>query len=384
MRDVVGLHWIAACAAGASLALACGRDDAGHGTGGADGSSGGTTAGTATSTGVGSSDAEGSGGSSSSAAVDGSTTASEPAWVIAFEADEDIGGLLSTWGPSAAHVYAVGGQTGEGGLSVGAMLVRSAGAWSSATLPIDTPKLNWIHGAGDTRVAVGEYGTILMRAGDDDATAWEVFGCGTVLPLWGAWVFDADDAWAVGGDGFDRPPVLCHWDGAAWTLQELPTFDVESHGLFKLFGLATDDLWAVGDAGLLLHRDAAGWSQVAIETDADLISLWGTGADTLLAVGGRAAGVLARYDGSAWTVADVATPGLNGSWMAPDGVAHLVGPQGGIAWVEPGSTVATIEDAPTFLTLHAVWGPGDGSLIAVGGSIDLPPPFEGIILERAP
>lgn len=374
----------ATCAAWAMLALACGGADGTEDGASTAGSSGASSSGTAASSTEGSTGTTAADAGSDSSASDESTTAASPGWVIAYEADEDIGGLLSTWGPDASHVYAVGGQTGDGGFSAGAMLVRTDGAWSPTTLPADTPKLNWIHGQGATRVAVGEYGTILMRDGDDDGTAWSVFGCGTVLPLWGAWVFAADDAWAVGGDGFNRPPVLCHWDGAAWTLQDLPTIEVVSHGLFKLFGVAPDDLWAVGDAGLLLHRDAVGWSQVAIDTDADLISLWGLGADTLLAVGGRASGVVARYDGSAWTVADVAVPGLNGSWMADDGETHVVGPQGSIARIGAGGLDATIEDAPTFETLHAVWGPGDGSLIAVGGSIDLPPPFIGIILERAP
>jgi hypothetical protein len=312
----------------------------------------------------------------------GESTASVEAWRIAFEADEEIGALLSTWGPSAAHVYAVGGQNGPG-ISTGAMLVRADGQWSEALLPADTAKLNWIHGNGELRVAVGERGVILVRSGDDEATPWERFGCGTVLPLWGAWIVAADDVWAVGGDGFSHAPVLCHFDGGQWAQLELPAEALASKGLFKVFGLAQDDVWAVGDDGLLLHLDGEGWQAVDSGTDVDLISLWGNGSEELLAVGGRASGVLARKS-DAWTIADLGetVPGLNGVWMDASGTATVVGILGTVATLEPGAVAPVFETAPTMSTLHAVWSPGDGTFIAVGGSLELPPPFTGVILER--
>lgn len=312
-----------------------------------------------------------------------STTESTPAWEIAFEADESIGALFSVWGPSADHIYAVGGQQGEGGLSIGAMLVRDGGAWASATLPADTPKLNWIHGRDDLRVVVGERGAILMRDGDDDRTEWTTHGCATVLPLWGTWITAADDVWAVGGDGFDRPPVLCHWDGAMWTNVELPELTLDAKALFKVFGLAADDVWAVGDQGLLLHWDGEAWAQIVVDTPSDLISLWGPSPDDLLAVGGRANGVLARKSAADWTIAPLAElSGLNGVWLDAEGRAHIVGIGGTIATVEPGSLTPEIEESPTILTLHAVWSPGDGTFVAVGGSLEMPPPLVGIIVEK--
>ncbi len=319
----------------------------------------------------------------SSATEDGTTTMGDASWEVAFEADESLGALFSVWGPNAAVVYAVGGQQGEAGLSTGTMLVRSANAWASVALPDATPKLNWIHGAQTLRVAVGERGAILMRDGDDAATPWVTQSCATVLPLWGTWVGASDDVWAVGGDGFDRPPVLCHYDGLEWTNVELPELSIDAKALFKVFGLASDDVWAVGDAGLLLHYDGTAWEQVVVDTPADLISLWGNGPDELLAVGGRANGVLARYDGAAWTIEALAeAPGLNGVWMDGGGEAHVVGIGGTILALDPGSLAPTLELAPTILTLHAVWSPGDGSFIAVGGSLEMPPPLVGIIVEK--
>ena len=378
-RIAVGLRWLPASLAG----VACG------GGGGGD-------PGTAATSSPMTSDAEASAGSTSATgtgtgtdptspttAVDGSTTAVEGGWEVVYEAGEDEGAIFSVWGPDAARVYAVGGQQGEGGLSVGTMLVRDAGAWSTLALPTDTPKLNWIHGGPTIRVAVGERGAILRRTGDDDATAWTVEGCATVLPLWGAWAVADDDVWAVGGDGFDRPPVLCHFDGAAWENVELPVLEGDPKALFKVFGLAADDVWAVGDVGLVLHYDGAAWTRVPIDTTSDIISLWGTGPTELLAVGGRASGVLARWDGAAWSVTDLAeNAGLNGVWMDPAGEAHTVGIGGTVLAVAPGSTSPMAEEVPTLLTLHAVWSPGDGTFVAVGGSLEMPPPLVGIIVEK--
>lgn len=367
------------------LSVACGGGSGGTGHASSEGSSGATTT-AATSDGTTTTEV-----SSSATAVDTTdstateTTGGEPTWQVAFEADQSLGAFLSVWGPSADLVYAVGGQQGAGGLSVGAMLRREGGSWTAASLPADTAKLNWIHGVGDTRVIVGERGTILMRDGDDDATAWTSHGCGTVLALWGVWVFAADDAWTVGGDGFMRPPVMCHYDGVAWTEVELPTLSVDSKGLFKLFSPAPGELWAVGDAGLLLHAVDGVWSQVEVDTVADLISLWGTGPDELLIAGGRSNGALARRDADGWATAAFAElPGLNGVWMDEGGLAHVVGIQGTIATVAPGSLAPVTIDPITVLTLHAVWGAPDGRMYAVGGSLEQAPPFVGIVLERDP
>ncbi len=320
-------------------------------------------------------------GDGSSTAAD--TTGGEPGWELALTLDEDVGALFSVWGPNAAHVYTVGGQQGAGGISTGALLVRTQGGWTPATLPTDTPKLHWIHGGPSLRVAVGERGAILTRDGDGDATPWDTVGCATVLPLWGAWVVADDDAWVVGGDGFDRAPVLCHYDGAAWTQVELPALSIDAKALFKVFAVAADDVWAVGDAGLVLRYDGAAWTQVAIDTPSDIISLWGTGPGELLAVGGRANGVLARHDGAAWSVTTLGdSAGLNGIWMDADGHATAVGIAGTILDVAAASTMPARTTAPTNLTLHAVWSPGDGTFIAVGGSLEMPPPLVGVIVER--
>lgn len=325
--------------------------------------------------------------SSSSAGADASTGAPAGGWETSAELDTDVGALFSVWAATPDLVYAAAGQPLAGGLSRGAIL-RWDGAqsqWSREPLPDDVPGLNWVFGVGQRRVLVGDLGVILVRDGDEGE--WTRYGCGTILPLWGVWGAAPDDLWAVGGDGFNRDPIACHFDGAAWTLAELPALAIESHALYKVWGTATDDVWAVGDAGLLVHfgGPATGWVETPSGTESDLISLWGTGPAEILAVGGRTTGVLARWDGAQWTTQEVpALAGLNGIWMAPDGTATVVGPQGGAGTVAPGALAVDAEDPGTGLALHGVFGLPGVERWAVGGSLDMAPPYVGIVLHRAP
>lgn len=317
--------------------------------------------------------------------ADASTGAPADGWEPSLELGEDVGALYCVWGPAPSLVYTVAGQPLEGGLSRGGLWRWDGAAWSAEALPEDVPGLNWVFGVGTRRVLVGDLGVILMR--DGDAGPWEQHGCDTILPLWGVWGAAEDDIWAVGGDGFLRDPVACHFDGTAWTEHELPVPSFETHALYKIWGTAADDVWAVGDAGLLMHftGPAEGWVEVPSGTEFDLISLWGTGPDEILAVGGRTTGVLSRWDGVQWTAAEVpALAGLNGVWMAPDGTATVVGPQGGAGTVAAGGLAVEVEASGTGLALHGVYGLPGAERWAVGGSLDMAPPYVGIVLRRAP
>jgi hypothetical protein len=322
---------------------------------------------------------------SGEASSDASTGAPASGWEPSLELGDDVGALLCVWGPEPGLLYAVAGQPLGGGLSRGTLLRWDGAQWSVEPLPDDVPGLNWVHGVGERRVLVGDLGVVLVRDGDEGP--WAQHGCGTVLPLWGVWGAAEDDVWAVGGDGFNRDPVACHFDGTTWALHELPEPSIESHALYKVWGTAADDVWAVGDAGLVMHWGGPdeGWVEHPSGTEFDLISLWGTGPGEILAVGGRTTGVLSRWDGVQWTAQEAAAlPGLNGVWMAPDGTATVVGPQGGAGTVAPGALSVDVEDAGTGLALHGVYGLPGVERWAVGGSLDMAPPYVGIVLHRMP
>ena len=313
------------------------------------------------------------------ATTDAPTTTTAPdddAWTLAVQLGQDRGALLSVWGPAPDDVYAVGGQITGVDTSFGVLYHFDGATWTEQPLPDGTPMLHWTFGTGGDHWAVGRDGASLRREGD----VWTPYPTGVTEILWGIWGAAPDDLWTVGGDGVDDDPVLVHWDGAAWTVTPLPDTGT-STGLFKIWGTGPADITAVGDRGLALHHDGADWTVQPTNDLADLISVWGRGPAEQLAVGGRANGRLARWDGAAWTGETLPIPGLSGVWMDPDGLATVVGMQGQIGRVAPGSLDFAPEESPTIQLLHAVFGFPGGPRFAVGGSLAGQPPYVGVIVQ---
>ncbi|HUJ62610.1 MAG TPA: hypothetical protein VLX92_29110 [Kofleriaceae bacterium] len=67
--------------------------------------------------------------------------------------------------------------------------------------------------------------------------------------IWGA---ARDDVWAVGNAG-----LIEHYDGARWTT--VP--GIAKHNLFAVGGAARDDVWAVGYVGIAMHWDGTHWTR---------------------------------------------------------------------------------------------------------------------------
>lgn len=297
-------------------------------------------------------------------------------WSIGLEVGVEKGALFSVWGPAPDEVYVVGGQ-GQGAESTGVMLAWDGAAWSEVALPPGTRRLHWIAGVGAEVWAVGEAGAALRREGD----AWAPVTTGVDVSLWGIWGADAGTIWAVGGDGFTGPGIMLRWDGSAWGPETLPELPPECHALFKIWGKGADEVTAVGDFGVALRRTGGAWALQDMGSIADLIGVSGS-TDTVVAVGGRANSRISRWDGSAWTGATLAFPGLSGVWVDADGTATAVGSQGLILQVPAGGVEATQVESPTFLVLHSVFGFTGGPFFAVGGNLIGAPPYIGVIVQR--
>jgi len=83
-----------------------------------------------------------------------------------------------------------------------------------------------------------------------------------------------------------------------------------------------DNIWAVADAGVIVHYDGKSWRSVPSGVEAHLTALWGSAADRIYATGGG--GTILRYDGSAWQpMASGVDVTLSGIWG--DGTGDLFG-----------------------------------------------------------
>jgi hypothetical protein len=245
------------------------------------------------------------------------------------------------------------------------------------------PLLNWVYGFSDADIfVVGNEGTVLHYDGD----TWELQPTPTSEALWGVWGAAPDDMWAVGGAGrATSVATLLHYDGVSWEVAPTPTFARPGvTALYKVWGTAADNIYAVGRVGVILHYDGDAWVEESSGTGDDLIALYGSSADEIVAVGGRSNGRVVIWDGSTWRSESLAPlPGLNGVFMRTPGVAHLVGVEGTIARLDLVEGVFREEVPATRLDFHAIFGDASGVLTAVGGNFsEAPGAEEGVSFVR--
>ena len=167
--------------------------------------------------------------------------------------------------------------------------------------------------------------------------------------------------------------ALGHYDGTQWTWTDTAA------RMRAVWANASNDVWAGGDGGVLLHYDGGGWSSVASGTTASIADLSGYSANDIWAAAGS---VVLHWNGQSWTFSPL--PANSGSahaiWsVASDNVwafgGQPVGSEGTppVAWHYDGSTWTTVAvPAPKVPcctspgALVAAWGSSASDIWAVG------------------
>jgi hypothetical protein len=304
-----------------------------------------------------------------------------PVWTEAFPA-ADFGWGINVWGPAPDDLYVVGGTPDQG-----AIMHFDGAAWSPLDLGgLDVPLLHWVHGFGpDDITVVGRSGTVIHW----DGAAWSRQETPVQEDLWGVWGASPDDLWAVGGAGRRAgQQTILHYDGATWTAHPPPVLlRANVFAFFKVWGTGADNVYIVGQRGVVLHWEGSAWTEEFAGVSSDLIALWGSGPDRIVAVGGRGAGVASVWNGAAWQPLDLTPlPGLNGVWVSAGGVAYAVG-VGGLNVKLDSQTLAyehAFVSLPTVapLDFHAVYSADGERLVAVGGNLlAFEPPYLGIAYQ---
>jgi len=163
--------------------------------------------------------------------------------------------------------------------------------------------------------AVADDGFTLVRSGGTWAPGGSIGGDGVVVEdLWGA---ASDDMFAVGTAG-----TILHYDGDAWA-DMTSGASVDLHGVW---GTASDNVFAVGDGGTILRYDGAEWSAMASNTQSGLFGVHGTGPTQVFAVGN--AGAFAEYDGTSWSTHNQGTRDLFAVYV-PDSTEVLAAGRNG-------------------------------------------------------
>lgn len=297
-------------------------------------------------------------------------------WVEAFDAS-DRGWQMNVWGTSTENVYSVGGS-----LTRGRIQHFDGEHWEELSPGVEVPLLNWAFGfSAEDVFVVGNDGTVLRWNGE----SWASQSTPIRAPLWGVWGAAPDDVWAVGGTGTGSgEPVILHFDGAGWTQIALPALTTPNvFALYKVWGLDAQNVWAVGQQGVVLRYDGSAWREEQSGAPDDLISLWGTAADRIVAVGGRAGGIVSVWNGDVWRTESLpGVAGLNGVWMQPGDEPWLVGAEGTIGRLDLEAFAFEEEEIDTALDLHSIFGV-EGRLWTVGGDLSRgTSDFRGVAFTR--
>lgn len=296
-----------------------------------------------------------------------------PSWQVA-----DIGSVQSlsgVWGSGADDVFIVGGDDDQGEIH------HFDGAdWAKMPLPADVGLLVWSYGFGPTDVwTVGRLGALLHF----DGTSWTKVDSKTDQDLWGVWGASPNDVYFVGGNVFSGQVTILHWDGTEISEEELPdeANPLDVRALFKVFGV-DGRLFAVGQKGLIVEREAAGWVRhpAGQEADEDFVSLWGDSSSNIVAVGGRANSKIATFDGTSWTTSEPTENfgGLNAVYVTADGDVRVGGVNGAVGLWDTETRDVTYEPSATILAVHAIWTDPNGRSYAVGGTFFTP--HQGVVM----
>lgn len=148
--------------------------------------------------------------------------------------------------------------------------------------------------------------------------------------------------------------------------------------LYDIWGTGLDSMFAVGLNGTILHFDGAGWTSMSSPTGKHLSGIWGSSSNDLWAVGQDGI-VLRRQDGGSWgeMVGIPINPGenqLNDVWGTGSDDVYAVGggSNGGSIFHWDGQSW-TNEHGPISgplgsagMSFNTVWGGGTNEVFAVG------------------
>ncbi|MBN1770375.1 MAG: hypothetical protein JXB32_03870, partial [Deltaproteobacteria bacterium] len=224
----------------------------------------------------------------------------------------------------------------------------------------------WGSGPADTYAVAGS--TIFHY----DGSAWtHVIRSTQMSDAAGVWAAGPHDAFVVGTrrSGTAYVGSAIHNTGSGWVSMALPT----THYLTHVWGSAPDDVFAVGQGGLIVRYDgnlAGTWSEMTSGAILYLYAVWGVSASDVIAVG--QSGTILHYDGNAagtWTEmtapSSVSSAPLRAVWGSASDDVFAVGPYGGVILHYDGTDWSEMTPVGGGY-LYGVWGTAPDDVFAVG------------------
>jgi hypothetical protein len=300
--------------------------------------------------------------------------------------------LYDTWGSGPTDFFAAG--TDLNAAQAGVIDHYDGSGWVEQirfpTIQIDAV---WGTGPHDVYAAGGHNDTRAGALLHFDGMQWsEITGpsvsaaAGDTLILWqSVWGLSARDIYLVGaayGTGFT--PLVAHFDGQAWSLFALPVTTAREP--LDIWGTSPQNLYVVGvlhgapdpknanDQGLILHYNGSGWDEtIRPEMGVHLKAVWGASADNIYVVGDP--GVVAHWDGGTWKDEPrLITTALHEIWGTSSDNVYAVAARGHILRFD--GTQWSEMSRPTDHDLFGIWGSASDDAWVVGN--------DGVILHGTP
>lgn len=274
---------------------------------------------------------------------------------------ENVGDMRSIWGTQENDVFISDKYLGYIYQYDGRDLtIDIAGGWPSF-LDIWGSSRENVFFVGSRRPFIGGGGNDDTRIGTairyDGKSLWGM-DVGAVGELAGVWGSSSEDVFAVGEAG-----VILNYNGQKWEAMESPV-EVRLNGIW---GSAGDDVFAVGKNGTILHYDGTAWTAMQSGTTLDFNAVWGAGRNEFYAVGDR--GLVLHYDGTAWSEISIGTslPLISISGSSPQNIFVLG--TGSTIFHYDGSNWKEITNGTTN-HLNGIWSDGRGEVFVVGENGD--------------
>ncbi|MCP4350868.1 MAG: BACON domain-containing protein [Desulfobacterales bacterium] len=192
---------------------------------------------------------------------------------------------------------------------------------------------------------------------------WEKMETPVSENLSGIWGTSENNVYAVGNAG-----TILHYNGNEWAEMSTDTL----YYLRNVWGNSENNVFAVGEQGTILHYDGNEqgiWTEMETRTSADLRSIWGSSGNNIFAVSKQ--GAILRYDGTNWETMPVTTlNSLYDIWGISENNVFTVGGTwnsfiifhyDGNIWTEMPTDV--LKNIP-----FSIWGSSRNNVFAVGDS----------------
>ena len=233
-------------------------------------------------------------------------------------------------------------------ISGGEVTILADGLNSPFDIAIDSASIYWTEkGTNGTDGAIKKLSKV-------SSSLWSPMNSGTLSNLVRVWGSSSNDVFAVGNDG-----TILHYDGASWS----PMNSGTTFGLAGVWGSSLNDVFAVGMGGTILHYDGTSWSPMNSGTINDLHYVWGASSTDVFVVG--RIGTILHYDGTSWSPMNSGTTFLlEGIWGASSTDVFATGISDTILHYD-GTSWSPMNSGTTF-GLRDIWGASSTDVFVVG------------------